>query len=235
MKGEILFSICASVGLHVGGALLVPWPDGGRDAQDGVVQVTLEIVGAAATNEAPPALSEPSSETEIQTVPEPKAADSIVQAAPPVELKEEAPALMPVVESPPTGSQNTPIAAKTPSTAVASAEPAPKAKSAASATIRGGSSINISGVRYRERAALSYPISALRQRIGGTVLLLVNIDESGRATSISVQRSSGNADLDHAATTCARQSTYEPYRVHGVAQPCRVEAPFQFEASALRR
>lgn len=235
MKAQIMFSICASVGLHVGGALLVPWPDGGRDAQDGVVQVTLEITGESPASEAPFVVSEPTAEPETPAISEPKFTESVVQEAPPVELKEEAPATVLVAESPRTIRQNPPLPAKTPSIAAASAEPASKTKTTASATIRSGSSVSISGVRYRQRAALSYPISALRQRIGGSVVLLVNINENGRATGISVQRSSGNADLDQAAIKCARYSSYEPYRVHGVAQPSRVEAPFQFDASALRR
>ncbi len=239
MKAQIVFSICASVGLHVGGALLVPWPDGGHEAQDGVTQVLLEILSEAPSNEAPPAVSEPSSEPATQTVTEPKVTESAVQEAPPVELKAEAPATLPPADSPPATSQNTPLAVKTPSVAVVPAEPAPKARTTTSATasttIRGGSSSSISKVRYRNRAALSYPASALRQRIGGSVLLLVNIDENGRATNITVQRSSGSTDLDRAAINCARQSTYEPHRVHGVAQPRRVEAPFKFDASALRR
>ncbi len=235
MKAQIVFSICASVGLHVGGALLVPWPDGGHEAHDGVVQVMLEVVGEAPSSEAPPAVSEPSSEPEIQTAPEPKVTESIVQEAPPVELKAEAPATVPVADSPPAMSKNIPFAAKTPSIAVAAMESASKIKTTAGVTVRGGSSSSISKVRYRNRAALSYPATALRQRIGGSVQLLVNIDESGRATNIMVQHSSGSTDLDRAAINCARQSTYEPYRVHGVAQPCRVEAPFKFDASALRR
>ncbi|MEI6535913.1 MAG: energy transducer TonB, partial [Verrucomicrobiaceae bacterium] len=123
-----------------------------------------------------------------------------------------------------------------PSTPVVSAPAAPvtatrpTARPAPAQLGGGGVAENVSSVRYRERASLSYPVSALRQKIGGTVVLLVEIDTTGHATSVTVRQSSGQPDLNAAAIRCARQSTYEPYRVNGIARPCRVEAPFEFKA-----
>lgn len=235
MKGQILFSICASVGLHVSGALLVPWSNEVQGEPEGIDLVLLEVLGEAPSVETKPEIIEPSPEPATPTSPEISAAEAVEQEAPSVELKAEAPATVAPADSPPASDRDTAPAAKAPPVVAVRAKPAPDARASKGTAARGGSSISVSQVRYRKRAALSYPASALRQRAGGSVLLMVSIDENGLATDVSVLRSSGNSDLDRAASNCARQSTYEPHRIHGVAKPCRVEAPFTFDATALRR
>ena len=217
MKNQLAFSICASAGLHIGGALLVPWPDGAPEARDGAALVVLEI------SEAPAAAEDtaPQAPPPAKPAPEPSRRDP----APPAVVQPDMP------DVPPVELKTAPAAKLPPPKPVASqpADSARKAKSATTVPVRDAAAGTISGVRYRERAALSYPVSALRQRLAGLVILIVEIDEDGRAAGITVSRSSGHAALDRAAIDCARQSSYEPFRVNGVSRHCRVEAPFEFK------
>ena len=47
---------------------------------------------------------------------------------------------------------------------------------------------------------MSYPPAAARARASGVTTVLVTYEDSGRITNTSVQSSSGNRDLDRAAT-----------------------------------
>ena len=50
----------------------------------------------------------------------------------------------------------------------------------------------------------NYPRSALRDGASGMTLLNIRVSDDGRTESVSIRRSSGRADLDRAALTCAR-------------------------------
>jgi protein TonB len=69
----------------------------------------------------------------------------------------------------------------------------------------------------------------LRQE--GRVLLNVAVSADGRATTVSVVRSSGVAALDQSAEATVRRWSFEPARVAGVAVASQVEVPVAFKLS----
>lgn len=73
-----------------------------------------------------------------------------------------------------------------------------------------------------------YPLDARRKREEGTVVLMVEVDEEGRARSVTVARSSGHGSLDRAAARAVRQWRWSPTRVDGVSMSVRglVRIPF---------
>jgi protein TonB len=75
--------------------------------------------------------------------------------------------------------------------------PAPPAPPAAPAVAAGPTSLDAS---VCSRPTFGYPPAALRARASGTTVVLVTFVDSGQITSTSVQSSSGNRDLDRAAT-----------------------------------
>ncbi len=58
------------------------------------------------------------------------------------------------------------------------------------------------------------------------VRALINAD--GSVDSVTVQRSSRNADLDRAALAAVKKSRFKPYRENGVAQAVYTLVPIQF-------
>lgn len=76
-----------------------------------------------------------------------------------------------------------------------------------------------------------YPPEARRLRQEGRVLLQVAVNAEGRATNVSVIRSSGVPSLDESAVTTVRHWTFEPARLAGVAVASRVEVPVAFTLS----
>jgi TonB family protein len=68
-----------------------------------------------------------------------------------------------------------------------------------------------------------YPPAELNQGITGTTVLAFTVKSDGYIDDIKVTTSSGNANLDTAAVTCARRWHYRPSTVDG--KP--VDAPWQ--------
>src|ERR1043166_481313 len=60
-----------------------------------------------------------------------------------------------------------------------------------------------------------YSVSALQTGTEGETLMNFTITKDGRVTDVSVKTSSGNADLDAAGVTCARDWLYRPARQDG--------------------
>lgn len=73
-----------------------------------------------------------------------------------------------------------------------------------------------------------YPQAALDQRIGGKVVLLVDIDARGVPTSIIVEQAEPAGVFDQAATEAARQWRFTPESDNGRAVPGRVRVPVCF-------
>ena len=67
-----------------------------------------------------------------------------------------------------------------------------------------------------ERAAPAYPALSRRMRETGTVVLEVELDESGHVAAIRVDRSSGHARLDEAALTAVRRWRCQPAQRNGM-------------------
>jgi protein TonB len=229
MKLDLVASIAVSLAVHAGAAVMVGgWlsnlPAGAPIEVPGLEEVTFEMVGGEET---------PAEEAKVSAEPAEPVTEVRIAAAPPVEKEDAPPA--PKLEEQPRAIGPVQEAATVVKTSVETPAREPVRKPAGNLAVKqrgstprgfaGGTSI----ANYRSRASLSYPASAMRERVGGRVVLLVSVDENGRATDVSVKQSSGRADLDAAAMACARQSSYEPYRANGVPQTSRVEAPFEFK------
>jgi len=76
-----------------------------------------------------------------------------------------------------------------------------------------------------------YPSEARRLRQEGRVVLQVTVSAEGRATNVSILRSSGVASLDESAVATVRRWTFDPARLAGVAIPSKVEVPVTFTLS----
>ncbi|UKE70260.1 TonB family protein [Xanthomonas cerealis pv. cerealis] len=76
----------------------------------------------------------------------------------------------------------------------------------------------------------AYPREALRDGASGKVTLLVSVDAAGTASDVRLLgHGSGNAALDQAAVTAARQWRFVPAREHGHAIPWQLQIPVTFE------
>jgi len=84
------------------------------------------------------------------------------------------------------------------------------------------------GVRYRSHPPPVYPTDSLRRREEGVVLLSVDIGPDGRATQVSLSKSSGSPSLDSAATEAVYSWTFEPARNAGVPVASHVVVPVRF-------
>jgi protein TonB len=72
-------------------------------------------------------------------------------------------------------------------------------------------------------APVQFPVQALRQRMHGTVLLRVLVDETGRPVAVTVEHGSGYALLDRSAREQVLAGwRFQPATVHG--QPVRAWA-----------
>ena len=79
------------------------------------------------------------------------------------------------------------------------------------------------------KPAPNYPRSVLMRRTGGTTVLLIKINEQGRAVSVKVERSSGNDQIDKAAMKAAQKVRLKPYIVDGKARSITVRVPYQLK------
>ncbi len=78
-----------------------------------------------------------------------------------------------------------------------------------------------------------YPIEALREQRGGTVLLRVSVDGAGAVTAVDVARSSGDSALDASAREAMRRWRFQAPQDH---RPMTFDYPVEFRiASAATR
>jgi periplasmic protein TonB len=73
-----------------------------------------------------------------------------------------------------------------------------------------------------------YPRLAVRQKIEGTVTLIVRVLPDGRAGEVRIDQSSGNDLLDNAALTTVKSWRFVPARQAGVAVAADVRVPIVF-------
>ena len=73
-----------------------------------------------------------------------------------------------------------------------------------------------------------YPVSAARRGRQGVVVVLMEINTTGRVTNVSLNRSSGHADLDRSALAAARLWTFRPARRGETPIAITVLKPFRF-------
>jgi protein TonB len=74
-----------------------------------------------------------------------------------------------------------------------------------------------------------YPLAALEQGAQGTVLLAAYVGLNGQAEKIETKLSSGNKELDAAATAAVSQWTFSPAAQGGSALASWFEVPVRFE------
>lgn len=239
MKLDFAIALCAALGFHAGALWLVPGADHESPAAT-EIEVGLESGQGVAGEPVPEELAAPP-----LPVPQPvteKAFTPVQPETSPANVVEDAATVKPgpPLEHPPPSKSSATLMEQPLAAPAASPATAPVKKPAAKATTKASSvsshsrgvspGSSVTTARYRFRAPLRYPASALRQHAGGLAILGIELDAAGRVARITVRQSTGHADLDAAAVECARRSRYEPYRVNGIAQPCRVDAPFRFEA-----
>lgn len=73
----------------------------------------------------------------------------------------------------------------------------------------------------------TYPHVAACARIGGTVVLILFIDDAGNVTNAAIDKSSRNRDLDLAALAAARAWTFVPMHAGGPGPKIRVPLEFK--------
>ena len=93
-----------------------------------------------------------------------------------------------------------------------------------------GKSTSLIAPRILSRVSPSYPESARRAGIEGTVILKLQIFENGRADNISISRSSGSQLLDDEAVATIRQWRFVPAKSQdsGQAIACYTTIPISF-------
>jgi TonB family protein len=72
-----------------------------------------------------------------------------------------------------------------------------------------------------------YPPEALAQQLEGTVVMLIDLSETGAVTEVQVTQAAGHG-FDEAAVAAVRQFEFEPAEVDGVPAPVRIEYAYQF-------
>lgn len=150
-----------------------------------------------------------------------------------VKLAVRAPAPLPVpdVEPPPSVPLPTPVGDAPP--VAPAAEVAPAVADAA-ATITAVAATDAPVVQAeqtlacRERTAPAYPALSRRLRETGTVVLEVELDESGHVAAIRVDRSSGHARLDEAALVAVRRWRCQPAQRNGLPIRAIALQPIRF-------
>ena len=250
MRSSAAIALLGALSLHAGILLL---PRANENPTPAAVEITvgLEAGDAGPSSNAP---TEATSTAEAEELPEPpELAPAPPTATPPLQetlpvptpvppapmavtnapAENPAPPPLPATPQPVTKVISPPAPAQPASSASAnrSTAHASKAKNVSEGTGHGSGATGMgstSVARYLFRSPLRYPNNLWKQRIGGQVVLTVEINEAGRPVSMHVKRSSGHAELDAAALSCARQSIFEPYRIHGQTVPCSMEAPFNF-------
>jgi protein TonB len=73
-----------------------------------------------------------------------------------------------------------------------------------------------------------YPASMLRAGVGGTVVVLAEVDANGYPVEVRVVERSGERELDRAALTAVRQWRFEPAMRNGKAVATSVKVPVDF-------
>ncbi len=86
----------------------------------------------------------------------------------------------------------------------------------------------LSEVAYLEPPVPRYPPESKHAREEGRVILRVLIDEAGRASSVSIYRSSGHPRLDEAACTAVQRAVFKPYLDGGIARAAVALVPVEF-------
>lgn len=88
-----------------------------------------------------------------------------------------------------------------------------------------GASVDISSRRLNPA---KYPPQAIEACVGGTVIVLVDVDKNGEFSKATVERSGGQAYFDEAALEAAKHWRYNPAMEGGQPAPGRLRIPVDF-------
>ena len=86
-------------------------------------------------------------------------------------------------------------------------------------------SIGGSGVQWSRSPRISYDGSEL-QGATRTVVVLIEADEKGKVTKVTLVKGSGIAALDEKVLRAVRSAKFKPYKENGVAYPIKAKQPF---------
>ncbi len=144
---------------------------------------------------------------------------------PPVKIKKVAPAPpKPLITiTAPIPNPLPPPAAHTDSIAPPSDAPAP-----APHVDGGASDAAPSALAYGTQTRIPYPMTALRNRAEGTVVLRVLVGEDGSVREIEIDKSSGSRDLDRAAREAVMKWKFKPGMRGGAAYAAWARVPINF-------
>ena len=78
-----------------------------------------------------------------------------------------------------------------------------------------------------------YPASMLRAGVGGTVVVMAELDANGNPVDVKIAERSGERELDRAALNAVRQWRFEPALRNGKAVASSVRVPVDFKPSDL--
>ncbi|RYZ39050.1 MAG: TonB-dependent receptor [Myxococcaceae bacterium] len=73
----------------------------------------------------------------------------------------------------------------------------------------------------------TYPPEAAAQQLEGTVVMFIDISETGAVTNVEITQPAGNG-FDEAATAAVKQFQFEPAEVDNVPSPVRIQYAYQF-------
>ncbi len=79
----------------------------------------------------------------------------------------------------------------------------------------------------KRQVEAQYPPDALAQQLEGTVVMFIDISETGAVTDVQLSEPAGHG-FDEAAIAAVRQFEFEPAEVDGVPAPVRIEYAYQF-------
>ena len=88
--------------------------------------------------------------------------------------------------------------------------------------------VEVANADYLRLPTVVYPPAARRARAQGLVHVRALVDVDGRASEVSVARSSGFDLLDRAACDAVRGALFKPYRRNNVARSMMVIVPIDF-------
>ncbi len=200
-------SILGSLALHstifaAGGALIMTPPQYG--VEQGAGGIDIDLVAAP--------LPEDAHIVRETVFEEPAKPEDFSE---PVSSTEE---VMPVVEQ---------VSAK-PSTAVGDGSSAAPGEDAT--TLRASSgALTEAKPKYLRNPAPYYPESSRRRGEEGLVVLVADIDASGKVRGLTVKLSSGYAALDASALKAVHKWKFEPARLGSMALESKVEVPVRFQ------
>jgi protein TonB len=119
-----------------------------------------------------------------------------------------------------------------PITVLARAEPPspplPPPPSPPAPALHASEPVMATSVEYVRPPVLVYPPAAKQARASGTVHLRAVVEADGRVREVKVDRSSGHASLDKAATEAMRAALFKPYMHNGMARAAVVIVPMDF-------